>query len=135
MCRYHIFILISIICFVNIINGYLTVICLGIYSYPECKPDCLINNGGCPNGINCHQVNGRVYKVNSLCYEAISGCYGCLNNPSSYPDHLKLTDCAGILISTLTYDEIFFERRLVCQGIERKMMIVSSITVKKNLDI
>ena len=68
-----------------------------IYSYPECAPDCLTNNGGCPNNVNCHQVNGRVYKVDDKCYEAISGCYGCLNDPSSYPEHLKLIDCAGTI--------------------------------------
>eukprot|EP01084_Bolivina_argentea_P039950 73818_1 len=52
-----------------------------IYDYPSCKPGCLANiYPGCPRGIPCHQVPGRIYKVNGICYKALSACYGCLDS-------------------------------------------------------
>ena len=61
-----------------------------VYDYPRCvteEPSCLVNNGGCQNG-PCHQVIGRVYRVDGTgarlvpprkkCYRALTGCWGCL---------------------------------------------------------
>eukprot|EP01084_Bolivina_argentea_P032796 60710_1 len=94
------------------------------HNYPECKPMCLTNNGGCPNGdpchqvkdsiyevygkcytaltgcwgcLPCHQVKDRVYKVNGQCYKALTGCWGCLNNPSAYSSHLQQVSCGNYL--------------------------------------
>eukprot|EP00483_Globobulimina_turgida_P012889 UN12913 len=65
------------------------------YVYPQCAPNCLTNNGGCPNGIPCHQVKDRTYKVGSQCYTALTGCWGCLGNPSAYPQHLRAVTCSN----------------------------------------
>eukprot|EP01084_Bolivina_argentea_P032798 60712_1 len=67
------------------------------FEYPNCAPDCLINNGNCPNGDPCHQVKDRVYKVNGQCYKALTGCWGCLNNPSAYSSHLQQVSCGNYL--------------------------------------
>jgi len=60
------------------------------YNYPACAPGCLVNNGGCPSNLSCHQVQDRVYKIDGQCYRAYSDCLGCLKDPSKYPDRLIL---------------------------------------------
>lgn len=64
-----------------------------IYDYPSCKPGCLVNNGGCPGGTPCHQVDGRIYREAGQCYRAIGGCYGCLGNAADHPDALTPVQC------------------------------------------
>eukprot|EP00484_Ammonia_sp_Unknown_P020146 CAMPEP_0197032744 /NCGR_PEP_ID=MMETSP1384-20130603/11337_1 /TAXON_ID=29189 /ORGANISM="Ammonia sp." /LENGTH=960 /DNA_ID=CAMNT_0042462447 /DNA_START=229 /DNA_END=3111 /DNA_ORIENTATION=- len=64
-----------------------------VFDYPACSPNCLVDNGGCPSGVACHQRNGAIYRVSSVCYQAISGCWGCLSNPTSYTAHLEQVTC------------------------------------------
>eukprot|EP01083_Nonionella_stella_P239159 837370_1 len=66
-----------------------------VFDYPSCKPDCLENYGGCPNNIPCHQEKGLLYEVNGKCYTALTGCWGCLDNPEAHPTALKPTECAA----------------------------------------
>ena len=56
-------------------------------------PGCLVDNGGCPNGVPCHQVDRRFYRITvpgdqynpprEWCYRASGYCYGCLEAVAS----------------------------------------------------
>jgi len=84
--------------------------CKIVHDFPSCKPNCLTNNGGCPGGVNCHQIQNDIYKVNGKCYQAISGCFGCLEmGPDNYPQHLRpLGSCSSdTSCDTLQSDVIF----------------------------
>eukprot|EP01084_Bolivina_argentea_P319251 553748_1 len=55
-----------------------------------------LNNGGCPNGDPCHQlqVKDRIYKKSGKCYKALGECRGCLENPQNYPQSTYLQPVA-----------------------------------------
>jgi len=64
-----------------------------IYDFPDCQPECLTDLVGCPNGINCQQIEGEIYRKDGLCYKAMGGCWGCLWNPGLYPSALQPVSC------------------------------------------
>lgn len=56
-----------------------------VYNYPNCGAGCLTTTG--------KQKVGAVYKVDNVCYRALSDCGGCLHYPPLYPTHLQLIPC------------------------------------------
>ena len=40
-----------------------------------------------------HQVPGRIYKIQGLCYRALTNCYGCMDCPECYPEALQPMEC------------------------------------------
>jgi len=64
-----------------------------LFDFPACAPGCLVDNGGCPNGVPCHQVDRRFYRITvpgdqynpprEWCYRASGYCYGCLEAVAS----------------------------------------------------
>ena len=75
-----------------------------IYEYPDCIPVCLVNNDGCPNDINCHQIHGAIYRIDNECYKAVNGCSDCLADPDRYPQSLQPIICPDVLPTTTSFN-------------------------------
>lgn len=68
---------------------------INIYDYPDCRPDCLVDLGGCPSSYgNCHQIEGAIYRVDGKCYMAIGRSWGALHIPGLHPDLLQPVSCS-----------------------------------------
>jgi len=55
------------------------------YDYPACSSYCLVSGK--------FQVPGVAYRVGGSCYRAVTGCWGCLPNPTHHPDQLQKLPC------------------------------------------